>query len=43
MALEREKALLLKEEKTKSKEDLDVEAAMERMGRDGALEKGENR
>ena len=43
MALEREKALLLKEEKLKSKEDLDVEAAMERMRRDEALGKGESR
>ena len=43
MALKREKAVLLKEEKIKSKEDLEVEAAMERMRRDEALEKGESR
>ena len=43
MALKREKAVLLKEEKIKSKEDLEVEAAMERMRRDEALERGESR
>ena len=43
MALKREKAVLLKEEKIKSKEDLEVEAAMERMRCEEALEKGESR
>ena len=43
MALKREKAVLLKEEKIKSKEELEVEAAMERIQCEEALEKGESR
>ena len=43
MALKREKAVLLKEEKIKSEEELEVEAAMERIQCEEALEKGESR